>query len=92
MHDKDARPRLADLTDEVPNKRVVLGVAQTQTVLDSDGYAACFHHRAHAGGDVRRIGHEHGAEAAFLRGLARAAAVQVHFAVACILAGARALR
>ncbi|MCY1236628.1 hypothetical protein D9M72_492930 [compost metagenome] len=86
MDDKRAATRLGHPADEITNEIVVLDLVDADAMLDGDRDVHRFAHRLDAVGHQLRLCHQAGAEGPALHALGRAAAVQVDFRIAPLLA------
>ncbi len=89
VDDKRAATRLGHPADKIPNEIVVLDLVDADPMLDGDRDIHRIAHRLDAVGHQLRLGHQAGAEGAALHALGRAAAVQVDFRIAPLLAQLR---
>ena len=92
MHDKGVATGLANRAHKVAHKFITLGFINANSVLDSYWHAHHIRHGFNAISDQLRLGHQARAEGAALHPLAGAAAVQVNFVVAPLLAQLGCLR
>src|SRR2546422_6202425 len=90
VHDEGLAARRGDRGDKVPEKGVILDPVDAGSVLHRDRNADLPPDSRDALRDQRRLGHQAGAESAFLHPLARAADVEVDLIVAVVRAELRA--
>ena len=86
MHDKRLAAGIGHGADEIAHEVIRLAVIDADAVLHRDVDIDHVAHGFHAVGHQLRLGHQAGAKRAFLHALGRAAAVQVDFVIAPLLA------
>ena len=91
MHDESLAAGFGHRADKVAHEFITVDRIDADPVLDRHVDADRIAHRLDAIGHQLRLGHQAGAERAFLHPFGRAAAIEVDFVVAPLLAQFRAL-